>query len=69
VLVALEWAIAGAGRPEAVRAQAEQRLLLPAAPIHLDDRDWQPAGLTADGGLRLTCGRAERVLHRRFGAP
>jgi BirA family biotin operon repressor/biotin-[acetyl-CoA-carboxylase] ligase len=68
VLAALEWTMACSGRPEAVRDLAEQRLVLPAGPIHLDARDWQPAGLTADGGLRLSSGAAERVIHRGFGA-
>ncbi|MEA5414945.1 biotin--[acetyl-CoA-carboxylase] ligase [Synechococcus sp. BA-132 BA5] len=67
VLAALEWAVAWAGRPEEVRRQAERRLLLPAAPIHLDGDDWRPAGLATDGGLRLVRGQRERVLHRCFG--
>ncbi|MCT0207184.1 biotin--[acetyl-CoA-carboxylase] ligase [Synechococcus sp. CS-1332] len=67
VLVALDWAMAWAGRPEEVRRQAEQRLLLPAGPIRLDGDDWRPIGLTADGGLRLVHGPRERVLYRRFG--
>jgi BirA family biotin operon repressor/biotin-[acetyl-CoA-carboxylase] ligase len=68
VLVALEWAMAWADRPEAVRQLAEQRLLLPAAPIHLDGDDWHPAGLEVDGGLRLICGPRLRVLRRGFGS-
>jgi BirA family biotin operon repressor/biotin-[acetyl-CoA-carboxylase] ligase len=67
VLTALEWAMAWSARPEAVRGLAEERLLWTAGPIRLDERDWQPAGLTVDGGLRLACGPAERVIHRRFG--
>jgi BirA family biotin operon repressor/biotin-[acetyl-CoA-carboxylase] ligase len=47
---------------------AERRLLLPAAPIRLDGEDWQPAGLAADGGLRLVQGRRQRLLHRSFGS-
>ena len=68
VLLALEWAMAWAGRPEEVRRQAERRLLLPAGPIRLDGDDWHPAGLASDGGLRLVQGPRERVLHRCFGA-
>jgi BirA family biotin operon repressor/biotin-[acetyl-CoA-carboxylase] ligase len=68
VLVALEWAMAWADRPEVVRHLAEQRLLLPAAPIRLDGDDWHPAGLVADGGLRLVCGQRQRVLRRGFGS-
>ncbi|MDM7953215.1 MAG: biotin--[acetyl-CoA-carboxylase] ligase [Cyanobium sp. CZS 25K] len=68
VLAALEWAMAAAGRPEQVRREAERRLLLPAGPIRLDGLDWWPAGLAADGGLRLVHGRGERVLQRGFGA-
>lgn len=68
VLAALEWAMAAAGRPEAVCQEAERRLVLPAGPIRLDGSDWRPIGLAADGGLRLVDGRRERVLQRRFGA-
>jgi BirA family biotin operon repressor/biotin-[acetyl-CoA-carboxylase] ligase len=68
VLAALEWAMAWAGSPEEVRRLAERRLLLPAAPIRLDGEDWQPAGLAADGGLRLVQGRRQRLLHRSFGS-
>ena len=53
---------------EAVRRQAERRVLLPAGPIRLDGDNWRPAGLTADGGLRLVDGPREQVLHRSFGA-
>lgn len=67
VLAALEWAMAWAGRPLEVCRQAERRLLLPDGPIHLDGVDWWPAGLAADGGLRLVDGAGERVLHRWFG--
>ncbi len=68
VLTALEWAMAWAGRPQEVCRQAERRLHLPDGPIQLDGVDWWPAGLVADGGLRLVDGSAERVLHRGFGA-
>jgi BirA family biotin operon repressor/biotin-[acetyl-CoA-carboxylase] ligase len=68
VLAALEWAMACAGRPEAVRALAELRLLLPADPVRREGREWLPAGLTADGGLTLACGTDARVIHRDFGA-
>ena len=68
VLAALEWAMAWAGRPQAVCRQAERRLHLPDGPIHLDGVNWRPAGLAADGGLRLVAGSSERVLFRGFGA-
>ncbi len=68
VLAALEWAMAWAGRPQEVCRQAERRLHRPDGPIHLDGVDWWPAGLAADGGLRLVAGSAERVLLRGFGA-
>ncbi|WP_254216837.1 biotin--[acetyl-CoA-carboxylase] ligase [Synechococcus sp. CCY 9618] len=68
VLASLDWAMAWAGSREAVRGQAERRLLLPAGPIRLEGEEWQPAGLTADGGLRLVHGTRDRVLQREFGA-
>jgi BirA family biotin operon repressor/biotin-[acetyl-CoA-carboxylase] ligase len=68
VLAALEWAMAWSGRPQEVCRQAERRLHRPDGPIHLDGTDWWPAGLAADGGLRLVHGPAERVLRRGFGA-
>lgn len=68
VLAALEWAMAWAGRPQEVCRQAERRLHLPDGPIQLDGVAWRPAGLAADGGLRLVDGSAERVLRRGFGA-
>jgi len=66
VLLALEWAMAWARRPEPVRQLAEQRLHLGSAPLRLDGEDWHPVGLCRDGGLRLQCGTQERVLQRRF---
>jgi len=66
VLLALEWAMAWAGRAEPVRQLAEQRLHLGSAPLRLDGEDWRPVGLSRDGGLRLQCGTHERVLQRRF---
>lgn len=66
VLLALEWAIAAAGRPEQVRELAEARLHLAADPLRLDGEDWRPLGLERDGGLRLQCGPRLRVLQRRF---
>ncbi|MFZ0408638.1 MAG: biotin--[acetyl-CoA-carboxylase] ligase [Cyanobium sp.] len=66
VLLALEWAMAASGRPEQVRQLAEQRLHLAAASLRLDGEDWRPLGLERDGGLRLQCGRRQRVLQRRF---
>ncbi len=68
VLAALEWAMAWSGRPQEVCWQAERRLHRPDGPIHLDGVAWRPAGLAADGGLRLVAGSAERVLRRGFGA-
>jgi hypothetical protein len=66
VLLALEWAIAAAGRPEQVRELAEARLHRAADPLRLDGEDWRPLGLERDGGLRLQCGTRLRVLQRRF---
>ncbi len=68
VLGGLEWAVAWADRPEAVRQLAEQRWLPPAGVIHLDGDAWHPAGLAADGGMRLVCGTRQRVLRRGFGS-
>jgi len=66
VLLALEWAMAWAGRPEQVCQLAEQRLHLGPALVRLDGEDWRPLGLARDGGLRLQCGSRQRVLIRRF---
>ncbi len=60
--------MACAGRLEEVRVLAERRLLLPADPLHGEGRAWLPAGLTADGGLRLACGADTREIQRDFGA-
>lgn len=73
VLAALEWAVAWAERPEAVRALAERRLLLPSEPEWLAGEAWQAAGLAADGSLVLARGAQRRALQRLFpqegGAP
>ena len=66
VLLALEWAVAWAERPEAVRQLAEARLQLPAAPVWEQGLPWQPLGLAADGGLLLGRGPERLVLQRRF---
>ncbi len=66
MLLALEWAMAWAGRPEEVRQLAEQRLHLGPDPLRLDGEDWRPYGLERDGGLRLQCGTRRRVLQRCF---
>jgi BirA family biotin operon repressor/biotin-[acetyl-CoA-carboxylase] ligase len=64
VLAALEWAVASAERPEAVRALAERRLLLPPGPVWLEGEAWRAVGLAADGGLVLCRGEQRRVLQR-----
>jgi len=66
VLRALDWAMAWADRPEAVRVLAEQRLWWPAQTIQLEGESWQPLGLHRDGGAVLGCQGRVRVLHRRF---
>ncbi len=68
VLLALEWAMAWAGRPEEVRQLAEQRLHLGSGLVRLDGEDWRPLGLARDGGLRLQSGTRLRVLQRCFDA-
>lgn len=65
VLRALEWAVAQAEQVEAVR-QAAEALLWPGPPLELDGKLWQPAGLAADGRLRLVRDGQERWLDRRF---
>lgn len=69
VLAALEWAVAWAERPEAVRSMAESRLLLPPEPLWLEGEAWQAKGLAVDGGLVLARGTQRRVLQRRFPPP
>jgi BirA family biotin operon repressor/biotin-[acetyl-CoA-carboxylase] ligase len=64
VLAALEWAAAWAERPEAVRALAERRLLLPPEPLWLEGEAWRAVGLATDGGLVLCRGEQRRVLQR-----
>jgi len=66
VLRALDWAMAWAGRPEAVRLLAEQRLWWPTQSIQLDGESWQPLGLRRDGGVVLGRQGRMRVWHRRF---
>ena len=66
VLLALEWAVAWAERPEAVRQLAEARLQLPPGPVWEQGLPWQPLGLATDGGLLLGRGPQRLVLQRRF---
>jgi BirA family biotin operon repressor/biotin-[acetyl-CoA-carboxylase] ligase len=66
VLRALEWAIAHARAPEAVRAAAEARLGLPLPPLWHGDEPWQVEGLAVDGRLRLRAGDRQLALHRPF---
>ena len=66
VLRSLDWAMAWAGRPEAVRLLAEQRLWWPTQSIQLDGESWQPLGLRRDGGVVLGRQGRMRVWHRRF---
>ncbi len=65
VLRGLEWAVAQAHQPEAVR-QAAEALLWAGPPLELEGELWQPQGLTADGRLRIRRGGQERFLDRRF---
>jgi BirA family biotin operon repressor/biotin-[acetyl-CoA-carboxylase] ligase len=66
VLQALEWAMAMADQPQAVRRLAERRLLV--APGSWDGaaQGWQPIGLTDDGALLLARGDERRRIERRF---
>ena len=66
VLRALDWAVAWADRPEAVRLLAEQRLWWPSQVIQLEGESWQPLGLQIDGGVVLGSQGRIRVWHRRF---
>jgi BirA family biotin operon repressor/biotin-[acetyl-CoA-carboxylase] ligase len=66
VLRALEWAIAHARAPEAVRLAAEARLGLPLPPLWQGGEWWEVEGLTPDGRLRLRAGARRLSLHRRF---
>ena len=66
VLRALDWAMAWADRPEAVRVLAEQRLWWPTQAIQLEGESWQPLGLHRDGGAVLGRQGRIRVWHRRF---
>ena len=66
VLRALDWAMAWADRPEAVRVLAEQRLWWPTQAIQLEGESWQPLGLHRDGGVVLGRQGRMRVWHRRF---
>ncbi len=68
VLRALDWAMAWADRPEAVRALAEHRLWWPTQAIQLEGESWQPLGLHCDGGVVLGRQGRIRVWHRRFDA-
>ncbi len=66
VLRALEWAVARAPEPEAVRAAAEARLGLPLPPLWHGGESWQVEGLTRDGRLRLRSGARQLALDRQF---
>jgi BirA family biotin operon repressor/biotin-[acetyl-CoA-carboxylase] ligase len=68
VLAGLDWAVGWSARPEEVRRLAEQCLRLPTAPLLLDGEEWEPIGLSLDGGLRLASGERRRVLRRSFAA-
>lgn len=68
VLRALDWAMAWADRPEAVRVMAEQRLWWPTPVIQLDGESWQPLGLHRDGGVVLGRQGMIRVWHGSFDA-
>jgi BirA family biotin operon repressor/biotin-[acetyl-CoA-carboxylase] ligase len=66
VLRALEWAMAMADQPQAVRAMAEQRLLVSPGSWDGAAEGWQPFGLADDGALVLARGEERRLLRRRF---
>lgn len=66
VLRALEWAMTMAAQPQAVRRQAEQRLLVAPGSWEGAAEGWQPIGLADDGALLLARGRERRRLQRRF---
>ncbi|MCX5950405.1 MAG: biotin--[acetyl-CoA-carboxylase] ligase [Cyanobacteria bacterium] len=66
VLRALDWAMAWADRPEAVRVLAEQRLWWPTQAVQLEGEAWHPLGLHRDGGVVLGRQGRIRVWHRRF---
>lgn len=67
VLRALEWGVAQAERPEWVRRRAEERLLLPAAPVAHAGELWRAVGLDPSGALRLEQADGRRaLLQRRF---
>ena len=66
VLRALEWAMAMADQPQAVRRLAEQRLLVMPGSWEGAAEGWQPIGLADDGALLLARGEQRRRLERRF---
>jgi BirA family biotin operon repressor/biotin-[acetyl-CoA-carboxylase] ligase len=66
VLRSLDWAMAWADRPEAVRVLAEQRLWWPTQAIQLEGESWQPLGLHRDGGVLLGRQGRIRVWQRHF---
>jgi BirA family biotin operon repressor/biotin-[acetyl-CoA-carboxylase] ligase len=65
-LRALEWAMAMADQPQAVRRLAERRLLVMPGSWEGASEGWQPCGLADDGALLLARGEERRRLERRF---
>lgn len=66
VLRGLEWAMAMAAQPQAVRRLAEQRLLVAPGSWEGACEGWQPCGLADDGALLLARGEERRLIRRRF---
>ena len=66
VLRALDWACAMAAEAELVRAEAQQRLWLPAPAIAHAGELWQAEGLGLDGSLVIGRAGESRALHRLF---
>lgn len=66
VLAGLDWAIAQAGDPPLVCAEAEARLWRPAEGVQLAGQAWQVEGLEIDGGLRLRRGALLTRMYRQF---
>ena len=66
VLAALDWGMAWAAEPEAVRGLADARLWRPSQGIEHDGRRWWVEGVELDGRLRLHSGALRTRLFRRF---